>query len=151
MAEANLLVDAFNDSKESWKKDHEELKYCWALEDKIKQGLGLFHMIQATDVQWSKAVQAKRTAFNPDIVRRIHSDYAWWVEPCGQIVAVLSEVQKSYKVEKAEEFLDCVRIASRRAAVDIESLIESVGQEPVTVTEELWNELVAEDVAERTE
>lgn len=151
--DTSLLVNAFNDSKESWKKDHEELKYCWALEDKIEQGLGIFHMIRMADVQWSKDVQSKKTEFNPEVVRCIHHQYAWWLEPCDQIVSALSAVQKSFKVEKAEAFLDCIRIANRRASVNVERLIESVGQkgrgETVRMTEELWHELIAGNVARR--
>lgn len=151
--DTTLLIDAFNDSKESWKKDHEELKYCWALEDKIREGLGLFHTIQMSDVRWSKAVQSGKTHFDAGVARALHECYVWWLGPCDQVLGALSAIQKLYKVEQAEAFVDCVRIATKRASVDIEQLIRSVEQknrgEMVTITEEIWNEIVATDVAGR--
>jgi thiol-disulfide isomerase/thioredoxin len=153
--DTSLVVDGYQESKDSWKKDHERLKTdCWALEDKIAQGLNYYHGIRMADLSWSRAVGMSGGAkFDPAIARLLHAEYTSWLKPCDEIIDALSEVQKNYKVEQAEAFLDAARLARRRAAVDIERLIASVEErnrgEAVPLDEGKWDELLADNNAHR--
>jgi hypothetical protein len=147
--DVTFLIDELGDQKESWKIDHDELKGCWELEDLLRRGIGWFHLIRMADDSWSKKVQRGSVEFDAKIARRLHGWYRWWLLPCDRVLAELEKHELKYKVEGAEQFRDCIRLANRSASIDVEHLIESVSQEKagraVPLTEGLWDAIIGDN------
>jgi hypothetical protein len=140
----SFFMGEIQEQQEAWKVEHEQLKTnCWVLEDLLRRGIGLFQIISMGDVSWSRKVQSNSIAFDPEMAKKFHEAYTWWLLPCEAILSDLAKSEVKYKVEGAEQFRDCIRLAKRSAAIDIERLIESMNQkrvgEVVTVNEVFWD------------
>lgn len=137
-----FFAEQIEDQREAWKADHEEAMECRDLEDLIRRGLGLFHVVRLADESWSRKVQSGAAKFNPKFARDINSAYKWWLEPCDEVLAEIQRVERSFPVEGAGEFLRCYRLAKNLASIDADELVESMAQiergEAEELTEEDW-------------
>jgi hypothetical protein len=146
-----FFAEHLEDQREAWKADHDKAMECRDLEDLIRRGLGLFHIIRLADESWSRKVQAGTQKFNADAARGINAAYKWWLEPCDDVLKAIRQMELSLPVEGAGEFLRCYRLAKNLAGIAVDDLIESVEQvtrgEAVELTEEDWGGSPSSQVA----
>jgi hypothetical protein len=146
--DVSFFVGELEDQKSEWKlmADHEAAMECRDLEDKLRRGIGLFSMIRLSDESWSKKVQDGSAKFSPPIALSINAAYKWWLTPCEEILSQVEKTQRQFKVDNAEHFGDCVRLAKKLAAIDVEGVIESIEQaqkgQTELLTDEVWGELL---------
>ena len=123
-----FMADQIERDREVWKVEPRTDMARRDVEDLINRGLGHFWVIRLADETWTARVQDGREVFDAEVARGYTADYLWWLAPCDGILARLDELERKVKVDRAEAFRDCVRMAKRLVSFDVEELIASVGE-----------------------
>lgn len=141
----SFFVRQLERERETWKVDHDAAMRCRDLESLLRKGVMFFYAIRTADESWSEQVQDGKVKYSAQHVRDIRSAYEWWLKPCEAVNAMIQRMEQHFKVEEAEAFRTCWRLARNLVSIDIDRLIESTEQairgEVAELTEEDWGGL----------
>ena len=108
-------VAAYQESAESWKPDHHEAMRCMELEDMLLVGIGVYDLLEQTDVKLRLSIATGRSK-SADF-GFVEAMFALWLGISNRVDSHIEAFEaKGYEVNNSREFR--ARLAKARSAAD---------------------------------
>jgi hypothetical protein len=129
--------------EEAWKKDHDVLKVCWALEDTISIGLATFTVVRRAEKSWRDRVFRGAEEYSEEANKFFFRLHEIWLSITQHVVDLAADLEQAYgTLEGADQLRDQAEKAKQLLETwSRPSLSAAVGLREMTVPKEAADEL----------
>jgi hypothetical protein len=94
--------------EEPWQREHDQVKECFRLEDRLAEGVSVFQLISRIDENWHTHVSKNPSDYDADVEKAIARLYERWLRAAKADLEQIELMEGRYgTVQGADEFQRC--------------------------------------------